>query len=726
MFCQKCNAGPFNDCNFCEQCGSPLHATEAVTPPSDVPAQTAETPDPHPAQSAFPQQQGYPSSPQAPAQTDITQSVETPPQAYAQPAYPQQQGYPPSPQPHTQSDPTQAAYNPYGQYPPPPPPVAPKKNIWKIIVSIAGALVLLIGAAVTFFLMMRSSPVAIAARALENAGTEFSERIEDTPLELFGMLFEALTDGSTTVGFEYSDGWSEYSGHITLHADENHVEYLIETEIALLAPLINLELNVDLYVTEEVFAARISQFDDNFYGFYLGTFEDDLRSFLAQLGLDRQEVEYLMDEVGSALDFINMPDETDELVAEFEELFSTILDRMEVSLENVDFTSGDSSIRARRIDFAFSYSLMFDILDEFLDILEESDYFRASFYSQESLFELMDIPMTTFDATIRQLRRALNDAQRSIGHGDFVVSMYIDRNDRLLRIELNADFEVEREHVQFTFAIDFGTSAHDTWVIEIMVDDFSDTTYSLEWEVNETSRGGETIIRAIEDSSRWGTSTNELILDWTNRGDFALSVEDERQGRETILTGTYTSDGEGFNLVIDDPFVNDRWRDDSLHLEISTARRDGRIEPVDFINLSEWDMSLIDMIEDFVTSFNPFDMGGFPGTDEIFVPTEPTPTPTPPTGVTPDLAGSELIGFWEFSHGRPTYFFWQSEFVFFSDTGFVMADDSFADWSVDGNTLTVVDAFTDLHEVFTFEIDGNILAITDSDGDTGYFEFLFD
>jgi len=723
MFCQKCNAGPFNGGNFCEQCGSPLHATEAVTPPSDVPAQTADTPDPHPAQSASPQQQEYPSSQQAPAQTDITQPVETPPQTYAQPTYPQQQqqGYPPSPQPPTQADPAQAAYNPYGQYPPPP--VAPKKNIWKIIVPIAAALVLLIGAAVTFLLVLRDSPTAVAARALSNAGNEFNERIEDTPLELFGMLFEALTDGSTTVDFEYSDRWSEFSGLITLHADESQGEYLIETEIALLGTM----MNVDLYITTEAFAVRISQIDDNFYGFSFDTFEDDFRSFATQLGLDRRQIDDIIDEMESALDFMSMSDEAYELLAEFEKLLSDIIDRVEVNSENVDFTSGDSSIRARRIDFTFSYSLMFDMLDEFLDILEESDYIRASYYSQGALFDLMDLPIGTYDDAIRQIRRALSDAQRSISHGDFVISMYVDRSDRLLRLELDADFEVEREHVQFTVAIDFGTSAHDTWVIEIdVLDDFSDATYSLEWEVNETSRGGETIIRAIEDDSRRGTSTNELILDWTNRGDFTLSVEDDRWGRETILTGTYTSDGEGFNLVIDDPFGDFGWSDESLRLEISTARRDGRIEQVDFINISEWDLSLIDMIENFFTSFNPFDMGGFPGTDDIFVPTEPAPTPTPPTDVSPDVADSGLIGFWEFSHGRPTYFFWESEFVYFDEGGFVMADDSFGEWSVDGNTLTVVDTFTDLHEVFTFEIDGNILAITDRDGDTGYFEFLFD
>jgi len=675
-----------------------------------------------PAQPAYPQQHGYgyPPSPQAPDQGGGAEPIGAHPQYPAQPAYPQQHGYgyPTSQQAYPQADPSQAAYNPYGYYPPPPPAEKPKKKLWKILVPVAGALVLLIGVAVALFLIMRGSPAAVVARALANTGNELSERVEDTPLELFGMLVESLTDGSTTVGFEYNDRWNDSSGLITLHSDENQGKYLMNLEITSYGTT----ADIDMYMTRDSIAARIHQFDDNFYGIHFDTFADDFRSFATLLDLDRQQIQEIIDVIDMYHNMMNMTDEADAFIAELGQVLINALDRAEVNLESVDFTSDGSNIRARRIEFAFSYSLVLDTLEEFIDVLEESEYFRASFDAQDSLQSFTNPWHTgdSFNNMIREARRELSSMQRS-SEGEFVALMYIDRSDRLLRIELNADFEVDRDQTQFEMSIDFGTSARDTWVLEVNVfDNFSNTTHLVEWEVNETSRGGETILRIIEENRRGGSSTNELILNWTDRGDFTLSTENE-WGHETLLTGVYTSDGEGFNLTIDNPFTGSTW-DEYLHLEISTARRSETIEEVDFISISEWDLSFIEDLEDFIWSFGMDDLPDF---GEL--PALPEVPPSPPSpDVDPEVANSGLIGVWEFSHGRPTYFFWESEFVYFAESGFVMADDSFGDWSIDGNTLTVIDTFSNTHEVFTFEITGDILAITDRDNDTGYFVFLFD
>ena len=578
---------------------------------------------------------------------------------------------------------------------------------------------MLIGVAVALFFTLRSSPTATITRALVNTGNELSERVEDTPLELFGMLIESLTDGSTTVGFEHSDRWSESSGLVTLHADENQGKYLVDLEMTSYGTTID----IDLYMTRDAIAARIRQFDDNFYGIYFDTFADDFRSFAIHLDLDRQQLEEIIDVVDMYHSLMNMTAESAELLVELGRLLTSALDRAEMSSESVNFTSGDSSISARRFELAFTYSLILDILEEFLDIVEDNDYMRASYYTQDSLNTLIN-PWhisESYDDMIREARRELNSLQRS-SQGDFVVSMYIDRNDRLLRIELDADFEADREQTQFEMSIDFGVSAHDTWVLEVdMLDDFSNTTNLIEWEVNETARGGETILRVIEDNGRrGGAATNELILDWTDRGNFTLSIQDEWE-RDTLLTGVYTSDGEGFNLVIDNPFADSMW-DEYLHLEISTSRRSEAIEEVDFINISEWGSSLIEDLDEFLWSFGMDDLpdfGEIPALPEV-------PPPAPSPDVDQERGNYGLIGIWEFSHGMATYFFWRSEFVYFGDDGFVMADDSFGQWSVDGNTLTVIDTFSNTHEVFTFEINGNILAITDRDNDTGYFVFLFD
>jgi len=684
------------------------------TQPIEAPQQT------YPAQPAYPQQHGYgyPPSPQTPDQAGGAEPIGAHPQYPAQPAYPQQHGYgyPPSQQAYPQADPSQAAYNPYGYYPPPPPPEKPKKKLLKILVPVAGALVLLIGVAVALFLVFRGSPAATVVRAFANTGNELSERVEDTPLELFGLLIEAFADGSTTLGFEYSDISTDFSGQITFHSNESQDEYAIEIYADI--TLIDESVNLDALMTRETIAARISQIDNNFYGIYFDTFANDFRSFASLLNLDRQQVEDVTNGIDMFYSMMNLPDESDELLAEYIRILIDAIDLAEVSSENVDFMSGDNSIRARRLEFVFNYSLVFDILAEYIDVLEGSEYLRSSHYVQDFFSTLVDPwhRSTTYDELIREMRDDLRTAQRDTREGDLVISMYISRDDRLLRVELDLDFEVNREQTRFEMSIDFGTSAHDAWVIEASSsDDFADTTFKMVWEVNETARGGETILRVSVDHDLWGGSTYELILDWTDRGDFTLSSNEDGRRYQTLSTGRYTSDGESFNLVFDNLFDDAMWG--SLHFEISTTRRNVDVERVDFINISEWRQPLIDSISNLFLFEYLGMMADLPALVEPIAPPEPAPSDRTDTG---------LIGVWEFSHGRPTYFFWESEFVYFAEGGFVMADDSFGNWSIDGNTLTVIDTFNNIHEVFTFEITGDILAITDRDNDTGYFVFLFD
>jgi len=722
---------------------------EVMTPPVETPKEDAKPPEevsdatkadasPSAKATVAPGEAVTPTADTAPASeaTDApavvaTPSTDTPVQRQDQPyqqSYQQPQPYQQQPQPYNPAQPYQQ-YSPYA----PPPPVEPegkKRKLWKIIVPVASAVVVIAIAAI-FIFMFTNSPLRVATSSLSNVGDEFEQRIEDTPLEMFEMLSDSLTDGSVTVAFDYTTFLMAMNGAITLHSDEEYGEYAIEASMA----IYGIEFDLDMHFNSESMAARISQIDDNFYGIVFETFWDDFRSFSNLLGLTRQEVDEVAEMIDAYERWLSTIDDASEhdIMAGYRAFLTSVMSRMEVDSNRIDFELDGESVTVRKINFIMSAELLVEVLNEYVDAMEENEYSRAIIEATNTFMQAIDPwaePMT-FEDVIDDFRSAIRELEDM--QGEVTLSMYVGSRDRLLRMELDVDLRQSRERVEFSVVFDFGASADDTWTFEIDTrggQPLSDVI--LEWDVTETSRGGETAIRATTEN-RWGVSTDTIILEWTDRGDISLIYEETDGSRDTIFSGTYISNEYGFTLTLEDLIEDMLFFEQNLDIEISTARRTERLEPVEFINVSEWGQNLIDMVEDF---FSLEDM--FFDTSDLLpdllpddlpnIAVDPLPDVSiqDPDGTRGDLTDHELIGFWEFSEGRATWFFWTSDVVWFVEDGHVFSDHDIGIWSVDGNRLTVVDNLGDGRTFeFYFEIVDGVLAITDVDDDTGYFVALW-
>jgi hypothetical protein len=574
-------------------------------------------------------------------------------------------------------------------------------------VPVVGAVALIATALLLYFLVFLSSPTTTTARALSNIGNDIETRLDGTPLELFGLLIDSIQDGSVSVEFDYSDRWSESRGSVTLHSDTRRGEYALEAGIH----ADGIRVDMDLYVNRDVAAVRLRQVDNNYYGIVFDTFGDDFRSFARLLDLDRSETDEVVRAVDMLADLLRGGDNADSLTSEYGKLLSNFIQRLEVTSERVDITSGDNNVRAEKIKYVITDGDIAELVEEFFDLLENDENFRAMLESNADFN--FGFFYSSYSDLIREMRREVRSITRSLS-GEITASFFIGSRNRLLRIEIDTDLAYDGEADSFDMFIDFGASANDLWVLEVNTGTGRDrSTVKIEWDMNETSRGGETIFRVIVDD-RWSDNElSELTLSWTDGGNFTLSAEDSWSS-ETILSGIYTRNNDGFKLVIDDPYRDSYW-DESLSLSISASSRSGRIEEVDFINIANWGESLLESFEDL------FWYGGY--TD---IPWTDPPMPVPPLPPPPGVTDNELLGAWFFSEGMGTYFFWFSDLVYFGDDGNVMADDEFGIWFVNGNELTVIDDFgqgSTWH--YFFEIVNGILYITDEDGDTGVFERLW-
>jgi hypothetical protein len=521
-------------------------------------------------------------------------------------------------------------------------------------------------------------------------------------------LIESLQDGTVSVAFDYSVLWTNAHGSITLHSDESRGEYAIEAGIH----AEGIHVDLDVYLNRDVAAARLRQLDNNYYGIVFDTFGDDFRSFANVLGLSRSETDEVVSVVEMLADLLRNSGDIDSFTADYGKLLGDFVKSLDATSERVEITSGGDNVRAQRIDFVATDNDFSRLLEELLDVLENDENFKALFESS-AILESGLFP-ASYDSFIRDIRREVQSFTGSMS-GEIVASFFIGGSNRLLRIEIDTDLTFQGNNDPFDMSIDFGASANDLWALEVNTGTGRDrSTVNFEWDMRETSHGGEVIFKIIT-NDRWSDNDmSALVLSWTDGGSFTLSIEDSWIS-ETILSGGYTRNNDGFRLMIND-LLTDSFLDGSLSLTISTSSRSGRIEDVDFINIANWGETLLEGIE------NILGFGDFMGMPDPFA---PHPPPAPGTA-DPSIINSELVGAWEFSGGMVTYFFWASSLVVFDADGFVIADDEFGIWAVEGNELTVIEELGQGRvRHYFFEIIDGTLYITDSDDDTGIFERLW-
>jgi len=583
------------------------------------------------------------------------------------------------------------------------------KTLKKVLIPVISVAVVAAVALSVYLIFLSSSPMATATRALINVGNEIETRTEGTPLELFGLLTDSFSAGTVSVDFDYSDRWSDSKGIITLHSDEEQGEYAAEIDMT----VENTNVELDVYFNREMAAMRIKQLDNNYYGIVFDTFRDDFRAFANFLELDREEVDEVVRFVEMIADMLRASGDTSALTGEYGKLLKGFLENINAKTERVQITSGGSNIRVEKIEFTATDRDIIKLLEDLLDVIADDENIRAVVES----FASGALGFIQYDDIIREIRRELQTMARNLS-GEIVMSMFIGRSNRLLRVEIDADLVYAGEGNQVGISLDFGASASDIWVFEMTMGSGRDSmTFTAEWEMKESARSNETVLRFFPGSSSSSDEKVEVILSWTDRGNFTLSTEANRSS-ETILTGVYTRNSDGFVLAIDDPFVDSYW-DESLSLTISASSRAGEIKEVDFINISEWGSDFVERIEEIFASG---DTAYTPPTD---ISPPPTDTPNPPSLDLPIL-DSELLGGWEFVDGEGTYFFWRAEMVVFTEEGYVIADDEYGTWTVSGNRLTVKDDFGEGNTYeFTFVIVDDVLSITDSDSDTGRFKRLW-
>lgn|GEM_PF-3344987 len=426
------------------------------------------------------------------------------------------------------------------------------------------------------------------SRAFANLGDEIALRLEHTPFYALAIMGELIDSGAstTTIDFDFRTASPQdpnVDGYVVLAFDAGAEEAMLEGEVRVMG----LPIDFTALINSERIALQSRTIDrDNFYGITFDTFFEDAIQFVSLLGIDPMEILMLMgelDEVFAALDmleYLNMDLAAQE---EWAQMYADVFTGFFASIESVTERTSNNLYRTT---FTFTDLQIIDLLYDLLHVFADDEFMQASFAMYET--PAFDGTMPTFSEMIDEMYFAL-EMFETLFVGDFVITLDIDDNDRLAQIGFDYLGNVEGETIVVQATIYFGESATDTWIFHLLASDGDEFNSGvLSWSFGETSRGFENVIEGVE-----GTNGDSFSLAsvWNpSNGRFDLSAND---GNDIFgFGGTFTTTSGGFQLqldTIDIPSVG------SLAFGLSMVSG-ADIPSVDFINLDQWDMTLIEMV----------------------------------------------------------------------------------------------------------------------------------
>lgn len=621
MFCTKCG-NPFNgESKFCGKCGTP----RAAAPQSEPVQQVSPPPPPFQAQQAVPEQAPPPPPPFQAQQAEPpfqAQQAPPPPPVWQQPG-----GQPYGAQPYDAQPPGGTQHSFYGAQPPasPPPNSGSNKKLMKILLGVGIPVVAIAVALVVFFVvrpgrgdgasgmfgdLLRANPAAVPiADAFDIMLDEFEQRVETTPLQAIPIMLDNFEDGTLTVNFEYRDrgswGLGNFSGSAVLRSDTRNNNYALEAALSAMG-ILNIDMSVFLDSNRLAFGSSL--IGDDFYGITFSTFSEDFRTLGNMFGLSQSEI----NEISDAIDLIT------EMMGEFSDfgnnaaafapylaVLTNFFRDMEYSSERVTLNIGGQQIEATRISTVVTMREYIDLMEEFINVMADDANIRDMFGRVGGL--LGDAGFVyEFDAAINELRNDLRDIGREIT-GSISESYYIGSNGRLLRAAVTMDVSIDGERTEMYTEMNFGTSADDKWTMETtMIDRWSRTEMSIEWDIRETSGGYENTLSVSTSyiTDRWDSVESfTLVSTWSpETGSFSLGFRDD-WGFDDSIDGVFNLLPQGFSLRFDD--IDIGWNE-SLSIEI-ISDRGANIRNINYINISQWEESPFDMIEEILGGL----FGGF-------------------------------------------------------------------------------------------------------------------
>jgi hypothetical protein len=409
--------------------------------------------------------------------------------------------------------------------------------------------------------------------AMSNFGDEFNTRISTTPLQAFGLLFNALELGTTTVNFSHEETYEDWNGNVRSNFGAGNFVFQSDTRsmnFALAGEISSDGESIDFiaYLNENRLALGSSLIGDTLYGVNFATLSQDIERLLGEFGFSAAELAEIRNQLNQLIlsDMMSTYLQPSPMDDEYMRVIGNFLRAGENISDNVEVSTSRGTVNARRVAYSFSDANMVALLRDLVNVMERDTSVSSVF--NNPMYAYMGI---SYSDAIHEIRGMIREMEREL-NGDITLAFYIGAGDRLLRVEFDAAFIDYGDEISLNMVLCLGGSATDIWRLDINFDDGWDNfSATAEWEIRQVSGRNIHDIELIIREDDWSESAT-LTLDWDpSGGEFIFSVREPSGWNEEFFRGNFVVQNGAFRLRFH--VSNEGWYSSSeTSVEISTSR----------------------------------------------------------------------------------------------------------------------------------------------------------
>jgi len=468
-----------------------------------------------------------------------------------------------------------------------------------LIAVIAVVIVALIGGAVWGMFFAPFAPFSPQGRdaravnvALENLGDELSQRLNSSPLAVFGVLADVMYGGVIAVDFEYLEDSESVRGEVRIYSDSATGESALTASADVDTEAISFSADASLFANSDRIMLQSDLLGSDYFGVRFSTFANDFRQFGRLVGMSERELNDFFDIWETMEPMMSMEmSEIEDFYAEYFELLRNFAANLNSSSQRAEV----DGVNVQRITYTITGDDLMDFLVDYIDLMENSSFFQSIFTMQMNMMMGMGMPAADPFAELRMMIPELRQEIQDIGF-EAEISFYIDDNDRIQQLSAVAEFEGNVAGAIFNF----GTSVYDTWTMDVFYTDWRGVDVTVRdvmvWEF--TTNNGR-----YENRMTFGVAGEfsvTLISDWNSaNGNFTLTAEvpDFFTGRTErhSIAGNMMLTANSFNLRFDNIDLDGGVRL-SIGVGADTRANVPRPSSENFIGMDQWNEELLESI----------------------------------------------------------------------------------------------------------------------------------
>lgn len=456
-------------------------------------------------------------------------------------------------------------------------------------------------------ILMTVAPKVALAMAMNKTSDSVSKRYEDSPVTVLNKGAGFMENGEISVNAEARYDGETYAGEFVMGFCQEQKQISFSAA----ADLMGKSYAANAYLDPEFAAVSADFFNGGtFYGITFETFKEDAMESILSEYLTQTDIEEADELIQVFLDVYTMDVDTQALMEPYKAVIEEYVLDLETAKDTDEIKLDGQMYECTTLTYVLTEDDIMGLYERLLEVLEEDEDLKALI----CLEAFGTVTGTDMEERWNEVIDELNDAIRDLRkEADFCADLiFYVRNGRLVNIRIDAEIEVDEEVVEVRCDVNYGLKSDSDMVCKLVMEcDGEKIVCEVVSSITNTYDKFQEVITVSVKTPYDETTEWELTTKWNKEsGKLSLGARSSYDGEQTgslSFTCKLEELEKGFKLSLDEDDIADIMEAMSAELPegvtfdlLITCTENAQIEKPEYVNLDQWDATLVEELEEAI------------------------------------------------------------------------------------------------------------------------------